>query len=330
MVTSILGIRTFTLAAAVGAALAVGSSHASAQATFPQREIMFVVPWGAGGSNDVMMRFLQPILKEDGLNLVIENVAGATGAIGLKRVANAPPDGYMLGMGTSSTLAVIAQGKAPFKNSDFVHIARVSVDPLLLLVPGKAEHKSLDGFIAHMKNNPGSVTIATPGNFNLNHIFAAMTARAAGVDYINVVHTGGAKVVQDLAGNHIQAGILKPSESLGQIQENLVRPLGIYASEPLAQMPEIPTFKSKGFDVFPFGPVVQMAYVVAPAKIPEAVRLRLVSAFRKALADKRFKDFALQNSFLVDDLAGDALTSEVEKVGAAIGTVADKVFPKTQ
>lgn len=313
---------------AIAAGLAAAATTAFAQGAFPQRDIMFVVPWNAGGSNDVMMRFLQPLLKEDGINLVIENVAGATGSIGLKRVATAPADGYTLGMGTSSTLALIAQGKAQLKNSDFTHIARVSIDPLLLLVPGKGEQKTLEAFIENMKKNPGAVTIGTPGTFNLNHMFAAMTARAAGVDYINVPHTGGAKVVQDLSGGHIQAGVLKPSETLGQIQEGLVRPLGVFANEKLAQFPEVPTFKEKGHDVFPFGPVVQMAYIVAPASLPADIRSRLIDAFRKVLQDQRFKDFAKQNSFLVDDMTGDALTQEVEKVGAAIGIVAERVFPK--
>jgi tripartite-type tricarboxylate transporter receptor subunit TctC len=199
----------------------------------------------------------------------------------------------------------------------------------MLLVPGKSEHKTLKGFIAHMKANPGSVSIGTPGNFNLNHIFAAMTARAAGVEFINVVHTGGAKVVQDLSGNHIQAGVLKPSETLGQIQDNLVRPLGVFGNERLAQFPDLPTFKEEGYDVFPYGPVVQMAYVVGPANMQPAVLERLTSAFRKAIGDKRFKEFSNQNSFLVDDMTGEALTREVEKVGASIAVVAEKVFPKS-
>jgi tripartite-type tricarboxylate transporter receptor subunit TctC len=316
------------LLAAVTASAAL-AAPAVAQAPFPHKDITFVVPWNAGGANDVMMRFLQPLLKEDGLNLVIENVAGATGSIGLKRVATAAPDGYMIGMGTSSTLALIAQGRGNLKNSDFTNIARISVDPLILLVPGKSDHKTLEAFIAHMKANPGKVNIGIPGNFNLNHIFAAMTARAAGVDYINVVHTGGAKVAQDLSGNHLNAGVLKPSETLGQIQEKLVVPLGVFANTRLAQFPDLPTFKEKGHDVFPYGPVVQMSYVVAPAGLPAPVSQRLIAAFRKVLADKRFRDFAEKNSFLVDDLTGDALTKEIEQVGGAIAVVAEKVFPKT-
>lgn len=320
-------IRIGILSALGALLLAPAGLHAQG---FPQRDITFIVPWNAGGSNDVMMRALQPILKEDGISIVIENVAGATGSIGLRRVASSPPDGYTLGMGTSSTLALIAQGKTPLKNENFVHLVRVSTDPLLLLVPGKTGPANLESFLDNMKKNPGTVSIGTPGTFNINHIFATMTGRIAGVEFAHVAYTGGSKVVQDLSGGHLQAGVLKPSESIGQIQEGLVRPLGVFATERLAALPDVPTFKEKGHDVFPFGPVVQMAYVVAPAGLPKDVEQRLTSAFRKALADKRFKTFAGQNSFLVDDVHGEALNKEIVRVSEALGTVAEKVFPKSQ
>ncbi|RTL69384.1 MAG: tripartite tricarboxylate transporter substrate binding protein [Hyphomicrobiales bacterium] len=321
-------LARWSLAGLVSLALACPAA-ALAQA-FPQREITFIVPWNAGGSNDVMARALQPILKEDGVSIVIENVAGATGSVGLRRVAQSAPDGYVLGMGTSSTLALIAQGKTPLKNENFTHLVRVSTDPLLLLVPGKSGPATLEAFIDTMKKNPGSVSIGTPGSYNINHMFASMTARAAGVDFPHVAYTGGSKVVQDLSGGHLQGGVLKPSESIGQIQEGLVRPLGVFSDTRLALLPDVPTFKEKGFDVFPYGPVVQMAYVVAPAGLPKDVEARITGAFRKAIADPRFKTFAEQNAFLTDDLTGDALTAEVNRVSQALGVVADKVFPKSQ
>jgi tripartite-type tricarboxylate transporter receptor subunit TctC len=308
----------------------VGVEAAGAQSAFPQREITLVVPWNAGGSNDVAARALEPLLKEGGITIVIENVAGATGTIGMRRVAMAQPDGYTLGMGTSSTLALIAQNKTPLRNEQFAPIARVSIDPLMLLVPTAGPHKTLDDFIAYMKKNPGKVTIGTPGTYNLNHLFAAMTARAAGVDYINVPYSGGSKVVADLLGRHADAGVLKPSETLGQIQQGLLKPIGIFANQRLAMFPDTPTFKEKGYDVFPYGPVVQMAYVVAPAGIPADVRARLVDAFRAAIQDARFKEFAAQNGFVVDDVTGDALTKEIDNVAATLGTVAAQVFPKEQ
>ncbi|MBA7710117.1 hypothetical protein ES703_119047 [subsurface metagenome] len=245
-----IGRNFALLACLVGASW---STTAFGQA-FPQRDLSFVVPWNAGGSNDVAARALDPILRELGIKIVVENVVGATGVIGMRRVASASPDGYTLGMGTSSTLALIAQGKAPLTNAQFDYIARVSTDPLMLLVPTNAPQKTLEEFIAHLKANPGKVTIGTPGNYNLNHIFASMTARAAGVEYVNVPYTGGSKVVADLLGHHVDAGVLKPSETLGQIQEGLLRPIGIFANERLELFPDVPTFKERGFDVFPYGP----------------------------------------------------------------------------
>ena len=85
--------------------------------------------------------------------------------------------------------------------------------------------------------------------------------------------------------------------------------------------PDVPTFKDKGYDVFPYGPLVQMAYVVAPANLPADVRTKLITAFRAAIQDPRFKEFAKKNAFLVDDLTGDALTKEVDSVADALGTV---------
>jgi tripartite-type tricarboxylate transporter receptor subunit TctC len=313
----VAGLLTFSVA-----------GQALAEPGFPKRDITLVVPWNAGGSNDVAARALDPILREQGIKIVIENVVGATGVIGMRRVASAAPDGYTLGMGTSSTLALIAQNKAELKNSQFTHLARVSTDPLMLLVATAGPQKSLDDFIAHLKKNPDKVSIGTPGSYNLNHIFASMTARAAGVGFLNVPYTGGSKVVADLLGQHVEAGVLKPSETIGQIQENLLKPIGVFANERLEMLPDVPTFKEKGFDVFPYGPVVQMAYVVGPANLPEDIREKLITAFRAAILDPRFKDFAKKNAFLVDDLTGEALAKEVDSVASAIGAVAAKVFPK--
>jgi tripartite-type tricarboxylate transporter receptor subunit TctC len=316
--------RRFVLAGLSAATLGTG-----ARAQGGGREVLFIVPWNAGGSNDILARQLQPLLREQGVSIIIENVVGATGSIGLRRVAASEPDGYTLGMGTSSTLALMAQGKTPLTNEQFTHIARVSTDPLMLLVPGKGKHQTIESFIDHMKKNPGKVSIGTPGNFNLNHIFASMTARAAGVDYLNVPYTGGSKVVADLVGGQIDAAVLKPSESLGQVQEKLVNTVGVFANERLALFPDVPTFKERGIDVFPFGPVEQMAYVVAPAKLPPDVAAKLTAAFRKAIADPRFKEFGAKNGFLTDDLTGEALTREVKAVAKSISTVARQVFKET-
>ena len=316
--------RLFRSAAALAACSLM--APALAQVAFPSKEIKFIVPWNAGGSNDIAARELAQLLNEQGIRMIVENVPGATGAIGMQKVANAAPDGYTLGMGTSSTLSIISQRLTPLRSEQFTPIARVTTDPLMLLVPAGSATGTLESFVANVKKNDGKVSIGTPGSNNLNHIFAVMTGRAAGSQVVVVPYTGGAKVITDLAGKQIDGAVLKPSESKAQIDGNLVKPIGVFANERLKVMPDVPTFKEKGFDVFPHGPLVQMAYIVGPANLPPAVRDKLIAVFRTAIQSPKFKAAAEQGGALVDDLTGAALGREIVIVQKSLNEVGKKVF----
>ena len=298
----------------------------SQSSDFPNREIRLVVPWNVGGSNDISARQLSKILASDGITLVVENVPGATGTIGMTKVANANPDGYTIGMGTSSTLAMIAQGLTPLKNDQFAPIARVTTDQLLLLVPSGAPVKDLEGFEALVKKNPGKISIGTPGSNNLNHIFAVMTGNVVNSTVNVIPYTGGSKVVVDLAGKQLDAAVLKPSESKTQIDSNLIRPLGVFANERIKTLPNVPTFKEKGYNVFPYGPLVQMAYLVAPAKTPPQVQEKLIAIFSKAIQDPRFKSASEEGGASVDNVTGKALGKEIVDVTNTLAVVGKKVF----
>ncbi|MCC2675913.1 MAG: transporter substrate-binding protein [Ramlibacter sp.] len=315
----------FTRIAAV--ALSAACLSAFAADPFPAKEIRLVVPWNAGGSNDIAARQLSKILADDGVRVIVDNVPGATGSIGMTKVANAEPDGYTIGMGTSSTLALIAQGLTPLKNEQFAPIARVTLDPLVLLVPVGAPYgKDLETFLDYVKKNPGKVSVGTPGSNNLNHIFALMTGRAAGTEVIAVPYTGGSKVIADLAGKQIQAAVLKPSESKGQIDAGLVKPIAVFGNERLKNLPDVPTFKEKGLDVFPYGPLVQMAYLVAPAGTPAPVMDKLTLMVRKAIQSTQFRQPTEAAGAVVDDLTGAALNREINNVQKSLNEVGKKVF----
>lgn len=293
---------------------------------FPDKPIHFIVPWNAGGSNDISARAIADVLAKDGVQVIVENAPGATGSIGLQRVANASPDGYTVGMGTSSTLALIAQGLTQLRNDQFAPIARVTLDPLILLVPAHSPYGTLDSFLAYEKKNPGKVAIGTPGSNNLNQIFAVMAGRSAGVDIVLVPYTGGSKVITDLAGQQIDAAVLKPSESKGQIDGGLIKPIAVFGNERLKSMPEVPTFKEHGHDVFPYGPLVQMAYIVAPAKTPDVVRARLIEIFNKAIQSAQFKAASDKGGAIVDNLTGAALGKEIDNVQKSLNEVGKKIF----
>jgi len=295
-------------------------------ADFPTKEIKLVVPWNVGGSNDISARLISKILADEGITVVVDNVAGATGTIGMTKVANAEPDGYTIGMGTSSTLAMIAQGLTPLKNEQFAPIARVTTDQLLLLVPKDGPAKDLNSFEAMVKKNPGKISIGTPGSNNLNHIFAVMTGNLVDSSIITVPYTGGSKVIVDLAGKQIDAAVLKPSESKAQMDSNMVMPLGVFANERIKSMPNIPTFKEKGYNVFPYGPLVQMAYLAAPAKTPPDIQEKLIAIFNKAIQDPRFKAASEDGGARVDSLTGKALGNEIVAVTNTLAVVGKKVF----
>ena len=321
--TSALCRRSVLAAAFAGIAAAMPAFAAD---PFPAKEIRFIVPWNAGGSNDIAARVIADVLGKEGIRVIVDNQPGATGSIGLQKVATAAPDGYTIGMGTSSTLALIAQGLTTLRNDQFTPIARVTQDPLTLLVPAASPYGTLESFIDHLKKNPGKVSVGTPGSNNLNHIFAVMTGRVAGVDVIAVPYTGGSKVIADLAGKQIDAAVLKPSESKAQIDGGLVKPIGVFGNARLHALPDVPTFKEKGYDVFPYGPLVQMAYIVAPAKTPAPVRARLIEIFGKAIQSPQFRTSAEQGGAVVDNLTGAALGKEIDIVQKSLNDVGKKVF----
>lgn len=318
--------RSQFIRGALAAAAAAFSAAAFSADAFPSKEIRLIVPWNAGGSNDIAARALAEILAKKNVRVIVENVAGATGSIGMTKVATAAPDGYTVGMGTSSTLAVMAQGLTTLKNEQFTPIARVTTDPLTLLVPAGSPHATLEAFVDHVKKNPGKVSIGTPGSNNLNHIFAVMTGRVAGADVIAVPYTGGSKVIADLAGKQIEGAVLKPGESKAQIDGGLVKPIGVFANERLKVFPDVPTFKEKGYDVFPYGPLVQMAYLVAPANLPDDVRVKLTKLFQDAIQTPEFKAVAAQGGALVDDVTGPALQAEIDNVSKSLAVVGKQVF----
>ena len=143
---------------------------------------------------------------------------------------------------------------------------------------------------------------------------------------ITVPYTGGSKVIVDLAGKQIDAAVLKPSESKTQIDAGLVKPIGVFANDRIKTLPNVPTFKEKGFDVFPYGPLVQMAYIAAPAKIPQAVQDRLIAIFSKAIQDPRFKKASEEGGAKVDDVTGKALGEEIVAVTKTLAVVGPKIF----
>lgn len=302
-------------------------AHAS-QESFPERAITLVVPWNAGGSVDLTGRKLSDILGKSGVKVVVENLAGASSTIGLSKVAQSKPDGYTVGLATSSLMGVIAQDMTKLRVEDFTALNQTTVEQLMLVVPAASPAKSIEDFVKLMREKPEGVSIGTPGSNNVNHTFAAMLAKAVNTEYVNVPYTGGAKVLIDLAGNQIDAGVLKPSETINQIEAGLIRPIGVFSNSRVDILPEVATFAEKDIDVFPYGALEQMSYLVAPKGIPDDVAEKLQELFGKAIASDDYKEFAQQYGIKISDLQGNDLQKEAQEIQKTFNTVAPQIFAK--
>lgn len=324
---SVLMATCMVLVIAFGMASPLNLAQAASSA-FPSKEIHIIVPWSPGGSVDMTARMMQKLAADDKIRIIVDNVPGGTSTIGLAKVASSPADGYTVGIATSSLLALISQDMTKIRNEQFTYLNLVSHEQLVLLVAKEGPAQTIEDFIALMRKNPGKISIGTPGSNNVNHIFSAMVAKAAGVDFINVPFPGGSRAISDLSGKQIDAAVLKPSESRGQIEAGMVVPIGIFSNTRNPMLPNVPTFKEKGHDVFAYGPVEQISYLVGPANLHADISTRLVSIFKKVLGSAEYAKFANENGFNSSDVNGNSLREMVYNIQKTFNVVAPKLFKK--
>ena len=307
------------------------SAQLGAQAAdaYPSKPITLIVPWNAGGAVDLVGRKVTELMNRNGgVNVVIENIAGASSLIGLAKVARAAPDGYTFGIATPSLMGAIAQRTTPLRLENFTIMNQVGIDQLMLAVPKSSPANNVEEFVKLMQTKPGGVSIGVPGRNNINHIFAAMLAKATNTQYTNVSYTGGSKVLIDLAGNHIDAGVVKPSETIGQVKAGLVKAIGVFSNTRVEAMPDLPTFAERKVDVFPYGDVEQVTFLVGPKGVPADRLARAQELFAQVLGSAEYRKFAVDHGMTVTDLSGAKMEKVVRDVQRTFDTVAPKIFTK--
>lgn len=292
---------------------------------YPERSIRFIVPWSPGGQNDIWARVLAQEVSDERFNLVVENIAGATGIVGMQAVASAEPDGYTIGQASGSTLAVIAQGAATFDSDDLQPLVLAGTEPMILVVGPDSRFENAEQLLDAMESGE-VLTIGTPGTQNINHLFAQTLGYITGSEYAHIPYPGGAQVLTDLRGGQIDAAVLGPALALQNIDSGTIKGLALFASERLAAAPDLPTFAESGYDVFPFGPVNQISYLVAPAGLPDEIADILIEKFQSALASESVRDFADRSGNTLIDLSGDALAAEIADVQNALTAAVVELF----
>ena len=258
------------------------SSAAFAQ-TFPSKMLNVVVPYPAGGPSDFVARLIQPeYQKQLGQQLIIENIGGVAGALGVQKVLTAPADGYTQVMATPMelVLAPLALAAVKFKPEDMRLAGMIANTSMLLLVPAHSPAKSIDEFLALAKGK--ELTVGNVGVGSLYHLIAEKFALQAGVKFIHVPYKGAAPLMTDVAGGTVDAAFFPLAGPVpGMVREGKVRALGIAASKPHPQFPSVPTISShKGFPGFNFDIWIG---VQVPKGTPDGVVDRINAAMNAVL-----------------------------------------------
>lgn len=292
MASTLLISRRRALVAA-GLTMALASS-AFAQA-YPTRPITLIVPGPAGGTPDIVARKLGQQLRDDLQQaIIVENRAGANGAIGAVAVARAAPDGYTLLMGFAQTMAI---NPVVFKKlsydpvGDFVPVARLVEFELALAVPATVPAKNVAELLTWLKANSDKAAFGSFGAGTPSQFAGEMFGREAGVKLVHVPYKGSAPLISDLMGGQVQLGFVVPQIALPQVKGGKLRILAVTGERRSPSMPTVPTMTELGF-----GDVVAGGWygLFAPKGTPADVTARLGKAVKNAMSSPALTKFLVE------------------------------------
>lgn len=260
-----------------------------ASAQYPNKPISMIVPFAAGGPTDTLGRNLGIAMgKQLKQTIVIENVGGAGGNIGVTRVARAAPDGYTLllhhiGMSTSPAL----YRKLDYNPlTDFEYVGMVADVPMTLIARGDFPAKDFKEFLAYIKANKAKITLANAGLGAASHLCGLLFMSAIETDFTTVPYKGTAPAMNDLLGGQVDFMCDQTTNTTGQIQGGKVKAYGVTTKARVASLSNIPTLDEQGLKGFE---VAVWHAIYAPKGTPKGTVDTLVKALQESLKDADLK-----------------------------------------
>ena len=297
------------LAPAIAAAFAFLAP--AAHAAFPEKAVTIVVPTAPGGGNDAMARVIaQKMGTLLGQSVIVDNKAGANGAIAAEYVARANPDGHTILFGYIATHAMNpALQKLRYDPvTDFAPIGLVGYSPTLMVINPSVPVKDVKDLVAQLKAKPDRYSYASAGNGTAPHFAAELFKLSAGVEMLGVPYKGSAPAITDTLGGQTQVMFPSFFTALPHVKAGKLKALAIAGPKRSPLLPDVPTLKEMGVD----GVDVQQWYgLFAPAKTPKAVVDKLNAVLNQVLNDK-------DTIKRIEDHGADVDTSTPEQFGALV------------
>jgi tripartite-type tricarboxylate transporter receptor subunit TctC len=304
-----------TLAATL-AALSLPSSSAST-AEWPDKPVRIIVPYSAGGANDLLGRvFADQLSKMFGQQFFVENRTGGGGLIGTEAVARAAPDGYTLEIaGMPSHVVAPAMNKASFDPmKDFTHIAYLGGPSNVIVVHPSLGVKTFKELLAFMKSQPDGAQFCSPNVGSVGNLVVEYIADKEKMKTVHVAYRGGGSAIQDLVAGHVKIGSMTLSTTRPHILAGKLLPVAVSSAKRLEEFPHLPTLTELGYP----GLVVRTWYSLAgPAGLPRNIVDKLNAAVGKAMnvpdVQKHLKTEMVETQEMTPEQVTAFMRGEIEK-----------------
>jgi len=261
--------------------------------TYPGKPVRLIVGFPAGGPADIFGRALaQGMTGELGQTVIVENISGVGGVLGVDRAAKAAPDGYTLCINSASPMVIAPYSfsKLPYDvKKDFAFITLVVRVPEVLAVHPSMPVKSFAELIAYAKANPGKVNFGSAGGGSITHLAGELLKTEAKVDLVHVPYKGAAPAVNDLLGGQVQMGIFDVPILLGHIRSGKLRALALTSARRAPQLPDVPTTAELNYpNVNSDNWYGLVAAAATPPEVQRRVHAAAVAALRSKAVEEQF------------------------------------------
>ena len=254
---------------------------------WPQHPVKIIVPYAAGGTSDGILHLLTPLLDRAlGQPFLVENRAGASGAIAAETIMRAAPDGYTLFLASLPQITIMpVVMKTSFNpRVDVVPISLISTNPMVIVVHTGLPVRTMAEFVGYAREQQGRLTYAAVGAGSFTHLAMALFLKRAGIEMTPVMYRGGVPAITDVIAGRVKAHFALVSNIMPYVDGELLRPLAVSSARRLARMPDVPTMIEAGYPNFV---LLNWTGLMAPAGTPATVVERIATEVSRAVKDPK-------------------------------------------